>query len=65
MNLKIKDGTYIANGGKVTYWSIAEIYVRGNNIASLSFQEDLLDRLEAEKESNIPRGKLKLTYRDN
>jgi hypothetical protein len=57
MNLHIKDATYIANGEETSYWKMSQIYVRGNNIASIRFQEDLLDRLEEERDNvtNIPR----------
>ena len=59
MNLKIKDITYIANGDEISYWKINEIYVRGNNIASINFKDGLLDKLEEEKELalsiNLPR----------
>ncbi len=59
MNLKINDVTYIANGDEISYWKINHIYVRGNNIASITFKEGLLDKLEEEKElaisTNLPR----------
>lgn len=57
MNLKLKDVTYIANGDEVSYWKIKEIFIRGNNIASINLKEGLLEKLEEEKESamNVPR----------
>ncbi len=50
MNLKMKDVTYIANGDEVSYWKISEIFIRGNNIASISLKEGLLEKIEEEKE---------------
>jgi hypothetical protein len=52
MNLKIKGITY-TNSDASKFWKTAEGFIRGNNIASISFPEDLIDKIEQEKESKL------------
>lgn len=59
MNLKINEVTYSAKLNPKDY-KITEIYVRGNNINSLSLKEGLLEKVEEQTElesiqTNIPR----------
>jgi U6 snRNA-associated Sm-like protein LSm4 len=51
MNLKIKNITYSDKTGK-NFFQAEEIYIRGNSISSINFEEDLLDNIEKEKIDN-------------
>jgi hypothetical protein len=62
MNLKIKDATYIANCDESSYWKISEIFVRGNNIASISLKEGLLEKIEEEKEQSAVASNLQRNF---
>ena len=52
MNLKIKNITYSDKAGK-NFFQAKEIYIRGNSISSINFEEDLLNTIEKERESKI------------
>jgi hypothetical protein len=55
MNVKLKDVTYTSKDG-YNFWKIKEGFNRGNNIKSIQFKENLIDKLEEQKEKimNIP-----------
>ena len=52
MNLKIKNITYSDKTGK-NFFQAKEIYIRGNSISSIIFEEDLLNTIYKERESKI------------
>lgn len=49
MNVKIKDITYTNDKGN-KFFKAGEIFIRGNSIQSVTFQENLISELEKEKE---------------
>jgi U6 snRNA-associated Sm-like protein LSm4 len=55
MNVKLKDITYTSKDGD-NFWKIKEGFIRGNNIKSIQFKENLIEKLEEQKEKmmNIP-----------
>ena len=49
MNMKINDVTYTDKNGE-KFYKANEIFIRGNNISSINFEENLIEEINKEKE---------------
>jgi U6 snRNA-associated Sm-like protein LSm4 len=52
MNMKLIDVIYSTSDAK-KFWKIKEGFIRGNNINSINFQNNLLNKIEEMKESKV------------
>jgi hypothetical protein len=64
MNLKLKEVLFTSEKGSKSF-KIKETFIRGNNVNSIQFKPDLLDKIEEEKEANISRNRLLISRNHN